>query len=128
VLALVALGAAGCPRHEPSPTPEPAQPPIAEGTLPPTGAPEFAIEGITSTRSDDGRELYVEGLVRNTGSRASRDVKVWVDGVDARGTRLARAEAFPSPQIIPPGSSGRFVVRFPNDEAIRSFKVEAIGR
>jgi hypothetical protein len=66
--------------------------------------------------------------VRNVGSRSSREIKVWVDGLDASGGRVARVEALPTPQEIPPGATASFVVRLPNDPAIRSFHVEAIGR
>lgn len=66
--------------------------------------------------------------MRNTGTRPSRDVKVWVDVFDEGGTRLARAEALPTPQEIPPGTAATFVVRLPNDPNIRTFHVEALGR
>jgi hypothetical protein len=66
--------------------------------------------------------------VRTTGSRASHDVKVWVEGLDVNGIALARAEALPTPQQIEPGTVGSFIVRLPNDPAIRTFHVEAIGR
>jgi len=66
--------------------------------------------------------------VRNTGSRASHDVKVWVEGLDGGGSRVARGEALPTPQEVAPGTEARFIVRLPNDTAIRTFHVEAIGR
>jgi hypothetical protein len=53
---------------------------------------------------------------------------VWVDGLDASGASVARAEALPAPQEIFPGTAARFVVRLPNDPAIRTFHVEAVGR
>ena len=129
--ALVALLlAAACERPAPPPAPPapPPPPPLSETPLPPSGAANFEIGQLDWKRSDDGRELYVEGTVKNTGTRVSRDVKVWVDGLDEGGTRVARAEVLPNPQAIPPGGAARFVVRMPNDTAIRSFRVEAIGR
>ena len=66
--------------------------------------------------------------MRNTGSRASHDVKVWVEGLDAAGSRIARDEALPTPQEVAPGTEARFIVRLPNDAAIRTFHVEAVGR
>jgi len=66
--------------------------------------------------------------VHNTGSRASRDLAVWVEGLDAHGAVVARAEALPTPQAVPPGRTATFVVALPNDPAIRSFHVEAVGR
>ena len=83
---------------------------------------------IDSKSSQDGQALYVEGSVRNVGTLTSSTVSVRVDGIDADGRSRARAEAFPAPQVIPPGGSGRFVVRLPNDAAIRSFHVEAVGK
>jgi hypothetical protein len=96
--------------------------------LPPSGTADFAIGPITEMRSNDGRSVFVESTVRNTGSRPSRDVKVWVYGLDAGGARVAQAETLPVPQEIPPGRAARFVVRLPNDPAIRTFHVEAVGR
>ena len=66
--------------------------------------------------------------MRNTGTCASQDVKVWVDVFDADGARLARAEALPTPQEIPPGTAATFVVRLRNDPEIRTFHVEATPR
>ena len=64
----------------------------------------------------------------NTGTRASRDVKVSVEALDDHGIRLAETEVYPTPQEIPPGGAARFVARLPNNPAIRTFHVEAIGR
>jgi hypothetical protein len=72
--------------------------------------------------------VFVESTVRNVGTRTSRDVKVWVTALDASGARIAQAEALPTPQAIAPGTSAAFVVRFPEDRAIRTFHVEAFGR
>jgi hypothetical protein len=120
----------GCPPRTPPPAPPPvpAPPQISESPLPPSGAPRFEIGPIDSRRGEDARDLYVEGTVRNVGTRTSRDLKVWVYGLDDRGVQLARVEVLPTPQEVPPGSSARFVVRMPNDAAIRTFHVEAIGR
>jgi hypothetical protein len=129
VLAWAALLAAACtPRKAPPPPFNPAPPLIAEAPLPASGAADFEIGPIDDSPSEDGSALFVQGTVRNTGTRASRDVKVAVEGLDARGTRIARAEALPVPQEIPPGTVGTFVVRLPNDPAIKRFHVEAIGR
>ncbi len=119
--------AAGCTRTAPPPAP-PAPPPLSESALPPTRSAEFEIGPIKQTPSEDGRTLFVEGTVRNVGSRASRDVKLWVEGLDAGGGTVTRTEALPTPQQIAPGTSATFVVRLPNDPAIRTFHVEAIGR
>ena len=125
-----ALLASACPARKPKPPAPPpeAPPPLAESPLPPSGEAQFEIAQIDWKRSEDARELYVEGTVRNIGTRSSRDLKVWVDGLDVNGIQLARTEALPTPQEIPPGASARFVVRMPNDPAIRTFHVEAIGR
>ena len=128
LLAAAVLLAAGCTRRRPAPAPEPAPPLLAETPLPPSGAPSFEIGPINDHKSVDGRALFVEGTVRNTGTRASRDVRVRVEALDASGTQLASAEALPTPQEIPPGTAGMFVVQLPNYPAIRTFHVEAIGR
>jgi hypothetical protein len=123
----VAVVAAVCTPRKP-PAPHPAPPLLAEASLPPSGTPTFEIGGISNTPSQDGAALFVQGTVRNTGTRASRDVQVWVEALDAKGTRVARGDARPTPQAIPPGTVGTFIVRLPNDPAIKSLRVEAIGR
>jgi hypothetical protein len=126
---VIALLLAGCPRHGETPrTPEPAQPPIAETPLPPSGAAHFEIGPLAQRRSDDGTTLYLESSVRNTGTRASRDVKVSVEALDDGGIRLAETDVWPDPQEIPPGGAAHFVARLPNNPAIRTFHVEAFGR
>jgi len=127
------LVAAACPRPGRPPGPEPAQPPIAdaplvESPLTPTGSAELQIGSVQSKPSADGTDLYVEGTVRNVGTRASRPVIVWVDGLDGSGLRLSRAETVPTPPEIPAGGAASFVVRLPNDRAIRTFDVRAIGK
>ena len=112
----------------PPPPPPPTPPPLAETPLPATGTALFEIGPITQTVSQDAQELFVESVVRNVGSKPSREVKVWVDALDAGGVSVAQVEALPTPQAIVPGTAARFVVRFPNDPAIRSFHVEAVGR
>jgi hypothetical protein len=120
---------AGCPRREtPPPRPAPSEPPIAESPLPPSGTARFEIGPITPRRSEDGQAWLVESSVRNVGTRASRDVKVWVEGLDENGARLAQTELLPTPQEIPPGGAATFVARLPGSRAISTFHVEAIGR
>jgi hypothetical protein len=118
----------GCARSRPAPPPPAAPPPpLAEEPLAPTTSAEFVVGQITETTSRDGTELYVEGTVRNIGSRASRDVQVTVEGVDADGRVVARAETLPTPQAIPPGTVATYVVRLPNDHGIKTVRVEAVG-
>ena len=126
MLGLVVAAACRKPPH--APVPEPAQPPIAEAPLAPTGSAELQIGSVQSKPSADGTDLYVEGTVRNVGTRASRPVIVWVDGLDESGLRLSRAETVPTPPEIPAGGAASFVVRLPNDRAIRTFDVRAIGK
>jgi hypothetical protein len=125
---VLALLATTCARPAPPERPSPAPPRLTESPLPPSGAAEFAIGPITETRSADGAQVFVEGTVRNVGSRASRHVLVWVNALDQSRTRLARRQVIPTPQEIPPGAEAGFIVRFPNDPAIRTFHVEAIGQ
>ena len=110
------------------PTPPPPPPPLTESQLPPSGAPHFEVGPIDARRSDDGREWLVSSSVRNTGTRPSRDIRVWVEGLDNGGTRVAETELYPSPQEIPPGSAVSFVARLPLNDAIRTFHVEVVGR
>ena len=125
---MAALAAVACARRAPAPPPPPPEPKIVEQPLPPTTTPDFVIGPIRQTPSADGRTVFVEGSVRNRGSRPSRDVTVWVEGRDAQGGVVAKAETLPVPQLIPPGGQATWTVSLPDDPAIRDFHVEAIGR
>jgi hypothetical protein len=121
--------ALGCARQAPPPPPPaPPPPPLTEESLAPSTTAEFQIGPIKETASTDGAAVFVEGTVRNVGSRPSRDVKVSVEGLDSGGTRVVSADTLPTPQAIAPGTSATFVVRLPNDPAVRTYHVVAIGR
>jgi len=121
--------ALGCARQAPPPPPAPPPlPPLTEESLAPSTTAEFQIGPIKETVSADGAAVFVEGTVRNVGSRPSRDVEVSVEGLDAAGTRVVSADTLPSPQSIAPDTSATFVVRLPNDPAVRTYHVVAIGR
>ncbi|MCW5889795.1 MAG: hypothetical protein KIT14_04515 [bacterium] len=123
----MALGA--CAKQAPEPPPPVRfSDEMQEERLPPSTTADFSIGRIRDTRSADGMALFVEGTVRNTGSRPSRDVTVSVAGVGAGGNVIVRVKTQPTPQLIPPGSSASWLVRLPNDPGIRTFHVEAIGR
>jgi hypothetical protein len=100
---------------------------LTEEPLEPTTTAEFVIGPIDQKASADARDLFVEGTVRNIGSRASRNVTVTVEGLDATGGVVARAETLPTPQAVAPGTVATYLVRLPNDPAIKTFRVEAIG-
>lgn len=120
------LGACAKQAPEPPPVRITSDAPQERPTLPTTS--DFSIGPIRDTRSADGMALFVEGTVRNTGSRPSRDVTLWVSGVDAGGRAVVRVKTLATPQLLPPGSSATWLVRLPNDPAIRTYHVEALGR
>ena len=126
--AVAALLLAACRQPAPPPPAPPPVPPLTESQLPASGAVHFEIGAIEARRSDDGRDWLVSASVRNTGTRASRDLMVTVEGLDEGGTRIADTELHPDPQEIPPGGAASFVARLPGKDAIRTFHVEAIGR
>lgn len=122
---MAAVGA-GCAR---TPEPPPAPPRIIhEAPLRPTTTIELQVGPPTWTDSADGRETWVEGSVRNRGSRPTREITVRVSGLDAAGNVVSRADGAPATQLIVPGGSARYRVRVANDPAIKTFHVEAIGR
>ena len=61
-------------------------------------------------------------------AEVDHDVQVTVEGLDASGARVVSADTLPTPQAIPPDTSATFVVRLPNDPAVRTYHVVAIGR
>ena len=99
-----------------------------ERPVPPPTTVDLVLGKLKDTVSADGNALYVEGTLRNTGSRDVRNAKVWLEALDATGNVVARGEAFPTPQAIPAGGSATFVVELPNDPAIRRFHAQAIAR
>lgn len=119
--------AAACARRPPPAPPEPP-PKLVEQRLPPTVTVELELSPPRETRSADGLEVFVEGAVRNRGSKPTREVRVTVRGLDAQGAVVAEAEALPTPQLIPPGGRATYLVRLPDDPAIRTYKATAIGR
>ena len=119
---------ASCAKKTPPAPPPPPPPTLTETPLPESRTAEFRIGPIKESHSADGTTIFIEGTVENTGSRASRDVHVQVKGLDANGGQVASADALPTPQEIAPGTVATFVVRRPNDRAIRTYHVEAIGR
>ena len=119
----------GCAHQAPPPRSAPPPPPaLTEEPLAPSTTADFAIGPINETRSADGTTVFVEGSVRNTGSRQSRDVAVTVEGLDADGARVVAADTLPTPQAIPPGTTASYVLRLPNDPAVRTYHVIAVGR
>ena len=119
---------AGCPKEPPPPPPAPPPPPpLTESTLPATGAPAFEID-FDIQHGADPKEIVVAGTVRNTGSRATRELKVWVEAVDDAGARVVTRETRPEEQEVQPGGAARFRVVLPHDPAIKTVRVEAFGK
>lgn len=106
------------------PTAQPARP-LREETLPALAVPRVVITGITNTESADRQSLFVEGRLHNEGTAATQQLRVQVNALDGSGQVLTSTTVLPVPQVIPPGGSATFLVRFPNDPAIRRFQVEA---
>jgi hypothetical protein len=99
--------------------------PLVEETLPAVAAPQVVIISITDSTSADRQSIFVQGTLRNDGTAATRQVQVQVNALDVSGRVRTTTTALPVPQIIPPGGTATFLVRFPNDPAIRRFHVEA---
>ena len=118
----------GCARQPPPKPASPPPPPLTEEPLPPSTTADFAVGPINETRSAECTTVFIEGTVRNTGSRPSRDVTVTVEGLDADGMRVVSADTLPTPQAISPGTTASYVVRLPNDPAVRTYHVIAVGR
>jgi hypothetical protein len=109
-----------------SPSPPPP-PPLCEEVLPPLGQPDVFIFDLKDTVSEDKQALFVEGRIGNRGSQATKQIAVTVRALNEEGQGIARAEATPTPQALLPGGSAAFVVKLPNDPAIRRFHVEAVA-
>jgi len=127
---LVAAAVLAC-HKAPKPPPGPDVPPavfLRDSPLPPSTTVELKIGQLTDTTSTDGTRIFVEGTITNTGSRDTRNSKVWVRGIDAAGNVVAEGQAFPTPQGIPAGGTATFVVQLPNDPAIKRFHAAAIAR
>ena len=125
---MAAAIALGCHPRPTPPLPAPASPPLSEESIAPSTSAEFEIGPIKQSVGEHDTLLFVEGTVRNVGTRSSRDVKVWVEGLDDASNVVARGATLPDPQEILPGTVGRYLVKLPNDPKIKTFHVEAIGR
>ena len=127
---LAAAALVAC-RPHPKPPPGPDPPPavfLRDTPIAPSTVVELKIGPLTDTTSADGTRIFVEGTITNTGSRDTRNSKVWVRGVDAAGNVVAEGQAFPTPQGIPAGGTATFVVQLPNDPSIKRFHAAAIAR
>jgi hypothetical protein len=98
---------------------------LVEEALPSAEKPELVIVDLKERESEDQLTLFVEGTLRNHGAGQTRQVKVTINALAEFGGVVAAVEALPAPQVILPGGSATFVVRFPNDPMIRRFQVEA---
>jgi hypothetical protein len=96
-----------------------------EETLPSADKPHVIIVGTKQSESEDRQSVFVEGTLRNQGTGPTKQVQVQVEALDEVGHVVTTASALPTPQAILPGGSATFVVRFPNDPAVRSYHVEA---
>jgi hypothetical protein len=122
----VAAAGVGCARKPPEPAPVRF---VHEGPVRPA-TPTIALQATppTSTSTADGREVWIDGSVRNRSTRPTTEIRVVVSGVNADGGVVSSAEASPTPQLVVPGGSARYRVRLANDPSIITFHVEAIGR
>lgn len=127
-LVAAACAAAACGGRRPSPADAPPAPPLVERPLPPTMTPGLETPAPRQTRSADGREVLVEGAVRNRGTKPVRDVEVLVRGLDATGAVVIETRATPMPQLLPPGGEARYFVRVPDHPTVRTYGATAIGR
>jgi hypothetical protein len=125
-LGLAAACAPAPPAPPPAALPPLPPPPLVEEPLP--GDMALEVGPIRQTESADRRTVFVDGTVRNVGSRVTRELHVRVVALDADGTPVATADDRPSPQEVLPGTAATYTVRFANDRAIRTFHVEAVGR
>jgi hypothetical protein len=128
VVLIAATAGAGCARKPPEPPPAPPRI-IHEQPLRPTPTTiDIQVGPPTWTDTADGRDTWVEGSVRNRGSRPTREITIWVTGLDAGGNVVSRADGSPMQQLVVPGASTRYRVRVANDPSIKTFHVEALGR
>jgi hypothetical protein len=99
--------------------------PVSEEPLQPPAQPRVIIAETKQSESEDHQTIFFEGKLQNQGPGPTTQLKVTVEARDETGRVVATTDALPSPQAIQPGDSASFIVRFPNDKAIRSFHVKA---
>jgi hypothetical protein len=98
---------------------------VIEESLQPPAQPHVIIAETKQSESEDHQTIFFEGKLQNQGPGPTTQLKVTVEARDEAGRVVTSAEALPSPQAIHPGDSASFIVRFPNDRAIRIFHVKA---
>jgi len=107
------------------PPPPPPRRPFVEETLPSADKPYVIIVGTTQSESEDRQSVFVEGTLHNQGTGPTKQIQVKVEALDAAGHVVTTVTALPTPQVLQPEENATFVVRFPNDSAVRSYHVEA---
>jgi hypothetical protein len=128
---LLACVATACVTPAPLPTaastPAPP-PPIQEEAITPAGTVRLDIIDFAGTPSADHKTVVVGGTLVNNGTRATREISVRVDALDRGGAAIMSADAKPSTQVIAPGATATFSVRFEKRPGIDSYHAEAIAR
>ena len=107
------------------PPPPPPRRPFVEETLPSADKPYVIIVGTKQGESEDRQSVFVEGILHNQGTGPTKQIQVKVEALDEAGHVVTTATALPTPQVLQPEENATFVVRFPNDSAVRSYHVEA---
>ena len=107
------------------PPPPPPRRPFVEETLPSADKPYVIIVGTNQSESEDRQSVFVEGTLHNQGTGPTKQIQVKVEALDEAGHVVTTATALPTPQVLQPEENATFVVRFPNDSAVRSYHVEA---
>lgn len=89
---------------------------------------QLAVGPIEQHLSDDKTLVFVNGTIRNGGTRIAKDTTVRVTAHDREDRVVSQQDDIPSPAEIPSGGEARYVVQFPNDPTITGFRVEATAR
>jgi len=87
--------------------------------------PHVSVVGIKQSDSEDGRNVLIEGTLRNQGAVPTKWVKVKIEAQDETGRAITTMSPQPTAQVIPPGGSATFAAQLANDPAVRKFFIKA---
>jgi hypothetical protein len=130
LLALLSLAlscAATPPASLPPPTPA-AGIYYEEELLPPLPELRLAIVSLDELTSPDGSTVTLNGVLQNGGGRATSQLRVTIDALDAAGNVVATIQALPSSQRVEPNATVMFTAVLASHPDVHRYRVEAIGR
>jgi hypothetical protein len=99
-----------------------------EELLPPPPELRLEIVSLDEQLNADRSMVTLNGVLRNGGGRATKQLQVTIHGLDASSNVLSTFDARPSSTRVEPNGTVTFSAVTANDPNVRQYHVEAVGR